>query len=83
MTGNETRIAGVSQPVNELRTTNHDAERRIRREVKTRAQDMAKRLEWDTEGGAVGIYAGQEEDIRAVVGIIGELLSAAGGRERK
>jgi predicted molibdopterin-dependent oxidoreductase YjgC len=57
--------------------TNYDAERRIRREVKARAPEVAKRLEWDTEGGAVGIYAGTEEDIRAVAEIINELIGAA------
>jgi hypothetical protein len=63
--------------------TNYDAERRIRREVKARVPEAAKRLEWDTEGGAVGIYAGQEDDIRAVAEVINGLLGAAEEGERK
>jgi hypothetical protein len=61
--------------------TNYDAERRIRNDVKRRAPKLAQRLEWDTEGGAVGIYASNEEDIRAVAEIINDLLALAGGRQ--
>jgi hypothetical protein len=63
--------------------TNYDAERRIRSSVKKRDPELAKRLEWDTEAGAVGIYAGKEEDIRAVAEIVNEALAAEGGQQRK
>jgi hypothetical protein len=63
--------------------TNYDAERRIRREVGKRTPELAKRLEWDSEGGAVGIYAAKENDIRAVAEIINELLASVGAKQRK
>jgi hypothetical protein len=54
--------------------TNYDAERRIKGAVKKRDPDLAKRLDWDTEAGAVGIYAEAEADIRAVAEVVNELL---------
>ncbi len=61
--------------------TNYDAERCIKSNVKKRDRELAKRLEWDTEAGALGIYAAKEEDIRAVAEIINEVLAAKGRRQ--
>ncbi len=54
--------------------TNYAAEGLIRKEVKKRNSELAKRLVWDTEAGAVGVYADSESDIRAVAEIINDLL---------
>ena len=59
-------------------TTNYAAESRIKREIKLRDPELAKRLEWDTEAGAVGIYSKAEADIRRVADIVNELLRLAG-----
>ena len=57
--------------------TNYAAESRIKREVKRRDPGLAKRLEWDTEGGAVGVYANSEADIRTVANIVNDLVGLA------
>jgi hypothetical protein len=57
--------------------TNYAAESRIKREVKRRDPGLAKRLDWDTEGGAVGVYANSEADIRTVANIVNELVGLA------
>lgn len=54
--------------------TNYAAEKAIRREIHKRDPMLAKRLEWDTEAGAVGIYARTESDIRFVLETINDLL---------
>ena len=56
--------------------TNYAAESLVKREVKKRDPDLARRLDWDTEGGAVGIVAVAESDIRAVARIVNELIVA-------
>jgi hypothetical protein len=48
----------------------------VRAAVKRREPSLAKRLDWDTEGGAVGIYASGEQDIRVVAEVINELIAA-------
>ncbi|HEV2689465.1 MAG TPA: hypothetical protein VGV35_12965, partial [Bryobacteraceae bacterium] len=58
-----------------LRTnTNYAAEQLIRREVKKTSAELLKRLDWDTEAGAVGIYAAEERDIRTVADVLNRLL---------
>ncbi len=59
------------------RATNYDAEKLIRGEIKKRDAALAKRLDWDTEAGAVGIYAKTEADIRTVAAIVNELVARA------
>jgi hypothetical protein len=54
--------------------TNYAAEKRLRQAVKARDRQLACRLEWDTEAGGIGIYAGSEADIRAVAEIIDALI---------
>jgi hypothetical protein len=54
--------------------TNYAAESLLKKEVKRRNPDLAKRLSWDTEGGAMAVYADGEPDIRAVAEIINDLL---------
>ncbi len=54
-------------------STNYAAESRIKREVQRRDPESAKRLEWDTEAGAVGCYADTEADIRLVAAIVNDL----------
>ena len=58
-------------------STNYAAESKIKREVKRRNPEVAKRLDWDTEAGAVGIYADAEADIRVVAEIVNDLLRSA------
>jgi hypothetical protein len=58
--------------------TNYAAESRIQKEISKRDPDLAKRLEWDTEAGAVGIYANSESDIRSVAAILNEIFAFAG-----
>jgi hypothetical protein len=60
--------------------TNYSAEARIKAEIKKRDAGLAKRLDWDTEADAVGIYAEAEADIRAAAAAINSLLEA---REEK
>jgi len=57
-------------------STNYAAESLIKREVKKRNPDLAKRLDWDTEGGAVGISADAEADIRSVAEIINHIIAS-------
>ena len=59
--------------------TNHAAERRIRGELRRRDGALLDRLEFDSEAGAVGIYAGSEPDIRAVAQAIADLAAAGRG----
>ncbi len=54
-------------------STNYDAESRLRREVRKKDPDLARRLEWDTEAGAVGCYGHNEADIRAVAEMVNNL----------
>lgn len=58
--------------------TNYAAESRIKKEIKRRDPELAKRLEWDTEAGAVGIYSKAEADIRRVADVVNEMLRSAG-----
>lgn len=57
-------------------STNYAAESLIKREVKKRTPDLAKRLHWDTEGGAVGVSADAEADIRSVAEIINHIVAS-------
>ena len=57
--------------------TNYAAESLLKRELKRRDPALLKRLEWDTEGGAVGVYADAEDDIRAVAELANELIAAS------
>ena len=57
--------------------TNYAAESKIKKEVKRRDPALAKRLDWDTEAGNVGIYADAEADIRATAEIVNDLLRSA------
>jgi hypothetical protein len=54
--------------------TNYAAEGLIKKEMKRTNPEIAKRLVWDTEAGAVAVYADSESDIRAVAEIINNLL---------
>ena len=56
--------------------TNYAAEKAIRSAIKKRDPAAAKRLDWDTEAGAVGIYAKTESDIRLAAETVGDLLKA-------
>jgi len=58
-------------------STNADAERLIRAAVRDRDPGLLRRIEFDTEAGAVGIYSTSEEDIQAVARIVGELAPRA------
>lgn len=62
--------------------TNYAAESLVKKEVKKRNADLARRLSWDSEGGAVAIYADAESDIRAVADIVNSLLQHAEERGR-
>ncbi len=57
--------------------TNYAAESQIKKEVKRKNPELAKRLDWDTEAGNVGIYAEAEADIRATAEIVNDLLRSA------
>jgi hypothetical protein len=54
-------------------STNYAAESRVKREVRKRNPELARHLDWDTEAGAVGCYANEEADIRAVADIVNEI----------
>ena len=54
-------------------STNRAAEGRVRRELRRQDADLLRRLEFDSEAGGVGIYAGSEADIRRVAEIIGAI----------
>jgi hypothetical protein len=53
--------------------TNDAAERLLRRRLKETDPDLLKRLDFDAESGAIGIYAGTEDDIRAVAEALRDL----------
>lgn len=57
-------------------STNYAAEKRIRAAVKQQDRELAARLDWDTEAGAVGIYARDEADMRRVAAIINGLIAS-------
>jgi hypothetical protein len=57
-------------------STNYAAECLIKKDVKKRSPDLARRLHWDTEGGAVGISAYAEADIRSVAEIINQIIAS-------
>ena len=61
-------------------STNYAAESKIKKEVKRRNPELAKRLDWDTEAGNVGIYAEAEADIRATAEIVNDLVRSAEGQ---
>ena len=63
--------------------TNYTAEDRIKKELNKRDPELAKRLDWDTEAEAVGVYANTEPDIRAVAELVNELLLIVAGSERR
>ena len=63
-------------------TTNYAAESLVKKEVKKTNPELAKRLDWDTEAGAVAIYADSESDIRTVAHLINDLLRFAAERGR-
>jgi hypothetical protein len=54
-------------------STNYAAESRLKREVRKRNPELAKRLNWDMEAGTVGCYADNEADIRAVANVVNEI----------
>ncbi len=54
-------------------STNYAAESRLRREIRKKDPELARRLEWDTEAGAVGCYGANEADIRSVADIVNQL----------
>jgi hypothetical protein len=54
-------------------STNYAAESRVKHQVRKRNSELARRLDWDTEAGAVGCYAKDEADIRAVAHILNEI----------
>ena len=57
-----------------LRTpTNDAAERALRRRLKETDPSLLKRLEFDSESGAIGVYAATEADIRAVTEALRDL----------
>lgn len=56
--------------------TNHAAEQALRRTMKKIAPDLLRRVEFDTEGDGVAVYADTESDIRAVAKIVDEMLRA-------
>lgn len=56
-------------------STNYAAESKIHAAIKTRDAALVKRLKFDTEAGAVGIYATSEADIRAVAEVVNSLLA--------
>lgn len=53
--------------------TNDGAERRIRAEMRRRDPQLLARLRFDSESGAVGLYAESESEIRAVAEAIRDL----------
>jgi len=56
-------------------STNYAAESLLKREVRKRNPELARRLEWDTEAGAVGCYGSNEADIRSVAEIVNQLAA--------
>ncbi len=56
--------------------TNYTAEQLLRREIKKTSPELLRRLEWDTEAGAVGVLAKTEEDIRSVAEVVNSLFQS-------
>ena len=57
--------------------TNDAAERALRRHLKETDPSLLKRLDFDSESGAIGIYAATEDDIRAVAEVLRDLSEPA------
>jgi hypothetical protein len=57
-------------------STNYAAEQLLRREIKRTSPELLERLDWDTEAGAIGVYAETEKDIRSVAEILNKLFPA-------
>ncbi len=57
--------------------TNYAAETRVRRAMQKADGELLRRISFDTEGGAVGIYAKTEADLRAVAAINNESAACA------
>ena len=54
--------------------TNHAAEQLLKRTLKKIAPDLLRRIDFDTEGDGVVVFAAAETDIRAVAKILDEML---------
>jgi hypothetical protein len=69
----------IYQDVHDLlkNPTNDAAERALRRRLKDTDPDLLARLEFDSESGAIGIYASTEADIRAVAEALRDLSESA------
>ena len=63
--------------------TNYAAESLIKKEVKKRNHEFAERWDWDTEAGAVAVYADFEPDIRAAAEVVNDLLRLAAQRRSR
>ena len=57
--------------------TNHAAESRIRAELRRSEPELLRRVEFDSEAGAVGIYAQDEADIRQLAEVVARLALGA------
>ena len=70
----------IFQDVSDLlgASTNDGAERALRRALRGRDPELLARLQFDSESGAMGVYAASEEDIRAVVELLRDLAGSAG-----
>jgi hypothetical protein len=55
-------------------STNYAAEKQIREVLRKVAPDVLRRLDFDTEGGNVGIYAKDAADIRSAAAIVDGLI---------
>lgn len=53
-------------------STNYAAESRLKREIHKKDPELSRRLQWDTEAGAVCCYANSEDDIRRVATILNQ-----------
>jgi Leucine-rich repeat (LRR) protein len=60
---------------------NVQAESRIRAELLRRDPQLLARIQFDSEAGAVGVYAASESDIRAVAGLVRRMIGQAQGNE--
>jgi len=54
--------------------TNHAAEQLLKRTLKRIAPDLLRRIDFDTEGDGVAVFAEAENDIRTVAKILDEML---------
>jgi hypothetical protein len=54
--------------------TNDAAEQALKRTMKKVAPDLLRRVEFDTEGDGVAVFAESETDIRAVAKILDRML---------